>query len=65
LRHLRNQTQCAPCGVTLVGITQDTRVQQVIVGASGYENMRVIKVDGVEVHRCPAMGPAAGHPTTN
>jgi hypothetical protein len=35
-------------------------VRKVIAGASGRENMRVLLVDGVEVHRCPALGRPTG-----
>jgi hypothetical protein len=38
-------------------------VQKLIVGASGRENMRVILVDGREVHRCRALGPPTGTST--
>jgi hypothetical protein len=52
--------ECALCGTTLSGITPRSKVQKVIVGSSGRENMRAILVDGVELHRCPALGPPTG-----
>jgi hypothetical protein len=60
LRRRRDRVECALCGQTLTGIRPRSRVQKVIIGASGEENMRAILVDGVEIHRCPALGPPAG-----
>jgi hypothetical protein len=56
MRWRDGRTECALCGETLVGVTETSKVQKVLVGASGQENMRAILVDGKEVHRCPALG---------
>jgi len=42
-----------------MGITGTSKVQKVLIGASGRQNMRAVIVDGREIHRCPAIGPAA------
>jgi hypothetical protein len=60
VRRSRSRIECALCGQTLSGITPRSRVQKVIAGASGRENMRVVLVDGIEVHRCRALGPPTG-----
>ncbi len=57
VRRSGGRTECALCGATLFGITATAKIQKVIVGASGQENMRAIVVDGKEIHRCPALGP--------
>jgi len=60
VRHRRASTECALCGQTLFGISPESKVQKVIVGSSGEENMRAVLVDGTEIHRCPALGPPTG-----
>ncbi len=47
----------ALCGQTLLGISPESKVQKVIIGSSGEENMRAVLVDGTEIHRRPALGP--------
>ena len=60
MRRRGGGVECALCGQTLSGITPTSKVQKVIVGVSGCENMRVVMVDGVEIHRCRALGPPTG-----
>lgn len=60
MRRNGNRVECALCGATLAGITPTSKVQKVIVGVSGVENMRALIVDGIEIHRCPALGPPTG-----
>jgi hypothetical protein len=43
-----------------MGIKSTSKVQTVLVGVSGQENMRAVIVDGAEIHRCPALGPPTG-----
>jgi hypothetical protein len=49
--------ECALCGETLSGLTPESKVQKVLVGASGRDNVRALMVDGKEIHRCRALGP--------
>ncbi len=42
---------CSVCGET-VRIPSGKRPVRVLRGASGKPNIRIIRVDGVEIHRC-------------
>ena len=56
LKRRGSRYECALCGETLLGLTTESKVQKVLVGASGRDNMRALMVDGKEIHRCSALG---------
>jgi len=46
---------CAVCGADL-DVSEDDTVRT-IAGASGQPNVRILSVDGKEIHRCELPGP--------
>jgi len=52
VRSSHGKWYCRLCGAELGAVT-DERPRTMIVGASGRANVRVVIIDGREVHRCP------------
>ena len=51
--------QCAYCGAEL-DIPDRNKVREMLVGTQGEPNVRVLLIDGIELHRCEVKAPMAG-----
>jgi hypothetical protein len=57
-RRRLDRTECELCGTDLGDVGEKSVVRKVLVGRAGSCNVRVIFVDGEEIHRCRSLGGA-------